>query len=635
MSSALDLCALAWGSHDGFVALSVRDPALGKEDVGYWVDHMFGWPNDRAKVAKVLDQAKDSHKDIYWAPAVFAKRSRRGEAVNTVDTLWADLDESNPASLPKHLKPTAAWESSPGRYQALWTLTHELPATAQSELNQRLTYAIGADKGGWDLGQVLRIPGTRNHKYATRPEVKLLYINGHKLDPVALSEDLPEISGPRLVGQNLPDPLLLLRRYKHKLKARAHELIKARRAEQGTRSDRLWELECLLAEAGMQQNEIVAVVQATVWNKFEGRNNEIDQLTKEAAKALVHVGTPHTTVADGEVLTVEDDVQPSTWQEFDKDHQPIVWMVAEIWGESEVGFISGLPKSYKSWLSLDLAVSVATGTRFLNAFQTRQHNVLLIQEEDPKPILQDRLVKVAGAKGLVWAKQTEPTKFQMQYDLPENLYIISNEGFSINDEWMDMLEGWINERDIKLVILDPLMMIAGGGFDEFKAFEFMQEVLKPLKRVRARTGAAIVLVHHHIKGSADAGAKSMYGSVALWAWEEAALHLQVTGPLQVTAERFSKHSLLKPLVIDIPDVTDGWKPTISQAKPSESLADLFSTYENGATVEELVVSTQMGRDAITRQLRAMETSGTIYKAEKRSSGKGRSSQVWRLKREES
>lgn len=633
MPSALDLCTLAWGENPGFVALSVRDQTKDKKDKGYWVDKLYKWPDESKRIGEVLDKAQTASKDVYWSPTVFATSERTADAVTTSDVLYADLDEIDPRKLPKHLKPTAAWETSPGRFQAFWRMTTSLPASFQSNLNQRLTYAIGADKGGWGLSKVLRVPDTPNHKYVDLPIVKLLYMNGHTLDPSSLARDLPEISGPRLGAEELPDEIQILRKFRRKLHGRATQLIRAKHAERGVRSDRLWELECLLAEAGMKQLEIVAVVRATVWNKFEGRNNELPQLIKEAQKALDHTGAPTTDAGDDGVLEVvdeEDEVNPLTWSEFDRDHVPITWMVADVWGESEVGFISGLPKSYKSWLAIDLAVSVATGTRFLGTFQCKRHNVLLIQEEDPRPILQDRLAKVAGAKGLIYGKKTGPSTIEMRYELPDNLHVISNQGFSIDDTWMELLEEWIKQREIRLVILDPLMMIAGGGFDEFKAFEFMEQVLKPLKRVRARTGAAIVLVHHHIKGSMDAGAKSMYGSVALWAWEEAALHLSVTGVGKVTAERFSKHSLLPPILVEIGDVNDGWTPAISAAGAQGGLAELLATYESGATVEELTVATGLGRDTITRQVRDLVAKKKVEQSGTSQHGTGRPSKVWKV-----
>lgn len=635
MASASDLCSLAWGEQQGYVALAFRNTAVPKNEPGYWVDRTFKWPEQKPKIFDLLKQAREAKRDVYWAPAVFDAPSRSKTKVSSVHSLWADLDEINPESLPKHLKPTAAWESSPGRYQAIWSLETALAPKYQQELNQRLTYAIGADKGGWDLTQVLRTPGSPNFKYNPAPKVRMMWLNGHVLSPSKLLDDLPELQATKVKDSPLPDVRDVLRTLK--TSARMKTLLKARHATVGQRSERLWELECLLAEAGLEAPSIAAVVRGTVWNKFSTRSDEIDRLLIEATKAIDHTGVvePVEVEATSEVLVElegEDEIHgPQSWDIFDKDHQAISWMVSEVWGEGEVGFISGLPKSYKSWLALDLAISVATGTRFLGAFQARKHNVLLIQEEDPKPVLQDRLSKIGAAKGLISAKVTGDTTFDLTYSLPDNLYVISNQGFSLTEEWLEELEVWIVEHEIKMVILDPLMMIAGGNFDEFKAFEFMEKVLKPLKRVRARTKAAIVIVHHHIKGSADAGAKSMYGSVALWAWEEAALHLQVTGVGKVTAERFSKHSLLAPVLVEIGDVGEIWNPQVVQGEAAiSSLFDLLATMESGATVEELVKASGMTRAAVVNQLKALAEKQRVEKAGTSSHGPGRPKTIWKV-----
>lgn len=629
-TSAMDLCEIAWGSREGYVCLSLRDPSVDKHGKGYWQDLTFTWPNDRTRIAEALDRARTSRKDVYWSPAVFSRPTRTKEAISEVSTLWADLDDADPHKFPRHLRPTAVWETSPNRWQALWLLDRSLKPDVQTKLNQRLTYAVGADKGGWDLTQVLRIPNTPNHKYPDNPKVKLLYLNGHTLDPLQLLADLPDLKTAEIDEAQIdevPEQAAVLRRYKDKITARVKELVRARHATVGTRSDRLWELECLLAEAGMSPAEIVGVCQPTVWNKFNGRHDEFVRLSTEARKAIEHVGRVQEKVEQDTLEEVED-VVPVTWSTFDREHVAVRWLVADVWGESEVGFISGHPKSYKSWLALDLAVSVATGTRFLGSFQTRKHNVLLIQEEDPRPVIQERLAMIGEAKGLIDAK-VKGDAVDFLYALPDNLYIISNQGFTINEEWLELLEAWIIERDIKLVILDPLMMM-GGDFDEFKAFEVMGKVLKPLKLLRARTQVAVAVVHHHTKGASQGGAKDMYGSVALWAWEESALHLQVTGVGQLVAERFSKHALLPPLTVELGDIKDLWRPAVAKLG-SSNLYDVLVTMEGGATVEELMKYTGLNRDVVSRQLKQLGEQGKVERGGTRRSSAGRPSIVWRMK----
>jgi len=151
---------------DGFVFLSFKD------DTG-WHDLCYKFGRDEI----VIPDAKLG--DVYFCPNIFSRPRRSKDLMLPSKWLYADLDKVDPAEVgPKYgsiLRPSIAWESSPGRYQALWELDRFLDPELHSTVNQKLTYLIGADKGGWDRTQVLRVPGTINHKYAEEPEVKLLW----------------------------------------------------------------------------------------------------------------------------------------------------------------------------------------------------------------------------------------------------------------------------------------------------------------------------------------------------------------------------------------------------------------------------------------------------------------------------
>ena len=642
-TTGLALLSTAWQDRQGYVFLSVRDPSVEKHSPGYWKDLPFKWPDEREKVQRTLLKAERSNKDIYWSPAMFKKpRRSKDHVTDRLDLLWADLDEVDPDTLPDDLAPTAWWESSPGRFQAIWRCDRDLSPNQQSTLNQKLSYAIGADKGGWDLSQVLRIPGTRNHKYED-VIVQKPHINGAK--PVKASYlskfeagGVTDLSEAPIPETDLPPPSLILKQ--RKIPARAKQLLKARpgNAVEGQRSERLWELECLLAEAGLTVPEIVSLTKSSVWNKFEGRHDEDKRLATEARKAILHVAPAETQQESSSddspiVADDEDSAAPLPWDEFDRDHRPIRWLVADVWAESEVGFISGTPKSYKSWLALDLAVSVATGSRFLDAFASERRKVLLIQEEDPKVVTQDRLIRIAWARGMVYAGIVDDHTIELQYDLPEDLYVMSNQGFQITDEdWLEQVKEWIIELDVDLVILDPLMMMA-EGMDEFKAFEMMTKVLKPLKRLRAATNAAVCVVHHHTKGGDKKGAGAMYGSVALWAWEESAIHIELLGPGKILAERFSKHSRLTPITVEIGDIgDDGWKPNAyaGGSGGSNDLMDLISTAPEGLTLEELSETTQLSRDTLQKQLKQLVDQNKLVEGRARPipGQKGRRRKLW-------
>ena len=136
---------------------------------GQWQDKFFR-RKDLNRVEAYIKANLD--KDVYWCPHGFAKPRRLKDYAQMPSLLWADLDEANPVGMTP--QPTIAWESSPGRYVALW----ETETKVNESLNRRLTYHVGADPGGWDVTQVLRVPGTNNYKYPHAPSVKLLWKDG-------------------------------------------------------------------------------------------------------------------------------------------------------------------------------------------------------------------------------------------------------------------------------------------------------------------------------------------------------------------------------------------------------------------------------------------------------------------------
>ena len=82
-------------------------------------------------------------------------------------------------------------------------------------------------------------------------------------------------------------------------------------------------------------------------------------------------------------------------------NERIQWLIHELWAESAVGVLGGPPKSYKTWMALDMAVSLASQTPCIGTFQPgRQGRVLLYAAEDSQDILKQRLDAICGHRGL-------------------------------------------------------------------------------------------------------------------------------------------------------------------------------------------------------------------------------------------
>ena len=504
----------------------------------------FKWPQERDRIVKHI-MAHADH-DLYWCPNIFEYPWRREDVAGDEHALWADLDEVDPKSIEDY-PPTIAWESSPGRYQALWLAASGdfQGASWPGNENQKLTYHVGADKSGWDTTQLLRLPGWTNHKLEYKkkgksPKGQLLWDDGPQYHPGDFA-DLPETAG---LGstEGITDALEadidgvdrheVLARVKLKLTRRTRDLLSAREAT-GDRSDALWEMERSLADAGCSLAEIVAIIRETVWNKYSGRADEMRRLILEASKAIA--AKPET--AEEEEEEIERSA-PTRFGALLKNVKRPKFLIEGILTEGAVGFVAGEPKCFKSWNALDMALSVATGAPFLGRFRViNKGPVFYIQEEDPLPTLKTRT-------GKIWAgKQTDKLKLvpdgqgvSLEWLPPEreatfdpDIAAYVQKGLVISDEawqlWLDeMLAEGLGGEPYRLMVIDTLMMTA-GDVDENRAQEMTMKVFKPLKVLARKHNVAIQVVHHLGKADRARMGQRMLGSVANHAWSEDSIYL--------------------------------------------------------------------------------------------------------------
>jgi hypothetical protein len=540
--------------------------------------------------------AAHTDKDLYWCPSMFEGPDRKTELAMDEHALWADLDEADPRGLVgnQEFRPTIAWESSPGRYQGLWIGNPALGdfqgASWPGNENQRLSYFLDADKSGWDTTQLLRIPGWPNwkpehrRKNGTPPIGKLLWDRGPMYEMQDFKE-LPEVKG-ALTADKLGDIFeaeidaidrhKVIARIKLKLNQRARDLLNARSVS-GDRSENLWYLIRCLADAGCTVQEIVAIARASVWNKFDGRADEIKRLITEATKAIDQ--------RDPEVTEIIEEEQapkprPQRLAAFLKDVQPPTWLIEGIATEGSVGFIAGAPKSFKSWVALDMALSVATGALFLDYFRViKPGRVLYIQEEDSPVTVKSRSKKIWRGKtvdklklekdGIYW-EPGNPDEFDPNVD------IYCMEGFTVSEghwqEWLDetLTEAAEAEDPYVLIIIDTLMNVA-GDVDENKSQQMTTMIYKPMKVLMRKHGAALRFVHHMGKGGDDRrGGQKMLGGTANHAWAEDSLYISRDPKKRGTirAEFESKSAPEKVYMIGGLD-NKGWTPFFEPQKAEE------------------------------------------------------------------
>lgn len=141
-----------------------------------WADRSFVYPLQIDQALSYVNVSDHQGFDVYIAAQLYSKPdNRKKEFVSTCPSAWSDLDTASPYGVDP--EPSVILETSPGRYHGFWRTPKPMAPSTAEDLSRRIAYAYhrdGADLGGWDLTQVLRVPGTRNKKYKSRPVVKIL-----------------------------------------------------------------------------------------------------------------------------------------------------------------------------------------------------------------------------------------------------------------------------------------------------------------------------------------------------------------------------------------------------------------------------------------------------------------------------
>lgn len=156
------------------------------------VSNNFNYPKTAKEAAIWALEKSDEGREVYFCTHLLTGPRRIKENAAAVRTLWGDLDG---AAVPNgEIEPTATLESSPGRHHCYWRLTDPIPPEKAEQLNRRLAHEIGADPSGFDLSQLLRVPGTVNHKYEDKPGVRIFELErGRSYTAAELEEILPHL----------------------------------------------------------------------------------------------------------------------------------------------------------------------------------------------------------------------------------------------------------------------------------------------------------------------------------------------------------------------------------------------------------------------------------------------------------
>jgi hypothetical protein len=189
------------------------------------------------------------------------------------------------------------------------------------------------------------------------------------------------------------------------------------------------------------------------------------------------------------------------------------WLVEGLWPIEGVGIIGGAAKSFKTWMALDLAVSLSSRTACLGAFPIPfRRRVILYAAEDSLSDIKQRLGAICLPRNISLS------------DL--DLGIITVHQIFLNrSQDFDRLHATLSLHQPSLLILDPFVRLH-DAIDENSAGE-VSSILGKLRALQRQFHTAIALVHHARKNRAGLQpGQALRGSTDFHAWTDVTLYMQ-------------------------------------------------------------------------------------------------------------
>lgn len=305
----------------------------------------------------------------------------------------------------------------------------------------------------------------------------------------------------------------------------------------------------------------------------------------------------------------------------------VSWLVDEWMPDKSITFLVSPPESYKTWILLDLAVSVASGTPFLGRYQINSPGpTMIIQQEDSHEGLTDRLALIVEQKlnavpkleGDVWQVPAMP-------DLPIYVHPSRQLRFD-NKKVMEELERQIATIRPKVVMIDPLYSTTAST-DNYMADLANQMMV--LKTFRDKYGCSFLIAHHSKKNlDPDSTAREdSWGSQFLNAFLEAGWQVRRNPKLAQNEIVVRRHSKVMgnqspiSLTFDIStkypmkyQVTARQYEALALASDNRqpAQANLLDLLQQGPMSQSDICSrTGKNRSTVSRQIRQLEAASMV------------------------
>lgn len=152
------------------------------------------------------------------------------------------------------------------------------------------------------------------------------------------------------------------------------------------------------------------------------------------------------------------------------------WTIQHIIPEGGVTILSAAPGSFKTWIMLEMALSVAEGRKLFDTYECSQTGVLFVDEESGPRMLQERFIQLGSTLGL-------------------SVHYTSRQNTKVTQEFVNQLVETCEENGIGLVMFDSLVRLHSGDENTSKDMAGLFELFRQM----ADNGLSVLIAHHNRK----------------------------------------------------------------------------------------------------------------------------------------
>ena len=194
-----------------------------------------------------------------------------------------------------------------------------------------------------------------------------------------------------------------------------------------------------------------------------------------------------------------------------KQHQDMKWAVSGLLPEG-AAILAGRPKAGKSWLTMQLAITVANGGKALDKYLTYQGDVLYLALEDGERRLKNRLKKQLGGV------ENHPAldRIHLACDWPKH-----------GKGGIDALEAFaVQHPTTRLIVIDTLARVRDKRNGTAGLYEEDYEAISRVKSIADKHGVCIIINTHTRKAPAEHPQDEVSGTLGLTGAADAVLVLK-------------------------------------------------------------------------------------------------------------